>query len=528
MPLACPRGYRYLSRIRMPVPWFLVAWCCVKRAHIVFPHRCHAGTQGIRSLRINAASVLQTVIVEYGVPGVELLAMRSPVQSPGEGTIGATPLDTALQQLFAQPATTLPQPLPHPFPAGAKPPESVTPQVASLSQFQAACAALVSVNPHAESGSASPLALCAANACEPPAKVASQADHAPSTCYQQSGFQTGIQAGTYAQASGANRADVRHLGTAYIAQESGAAAACAGGTDPLRAMAVPMQTPQRSAQHARAHVATPVDLQKLLQGGADARRLPLDPDVHATADRSCVGARGVEGTHGAGAAGAQHVAMPSVAKSEDVGVLDLGSALSALPVCRPLEQHEYSAVDLRAADVFQAGWIEHSASEHAQHWQAGGLGVGALGAQVAAQLMDKQARLAARNNGTQTVAPPRSEESAEAGRLVPFRLDSDMPRRPPGSGDVRPVVGAVGQLGVGACIPAPLGTCTVARTQPSGAQQVLMSAAAAPAGMDPSCPASVAPTALRQDVGAQEAGAGQQHSTAVQSLWLWAGVYGLM
>lgn len=480
---------------------------------------------GIRSLHENAGVMLQTVILEHGVPGAELLAMRSPIQSPGEGTTGATPLAIAQAQTDA----TLPQPLPHPFPAAVKPPESPTPQPASLSQFQSACAALVAGNPHAESGStSSPLALCAAAACEPPAKAGGRAYHPPANCNTQSGFSRETQSTAQAPGGGARSADVGNAVIGYSSQQSVASAARAAAIDKLRSMAVPLLTPQRSAQHARAHVATPVDLQKLLQGGVDARRQPPHPDAHATL--GFLGARWPVDGRGAceiGPTAALHASMQSVAKAGDEGGVDLGSALSAMAFDRQQERHANAVVDWRAGDVFRAGWMEHGAAGQTQQWLDGVVGVGASGAEVP-QCMDNQAGIVASIDVCQAVALLRCKESAEAGRLASFRVDSVFQSGPPGSGDVRSAVGTAGQLGAGACIPAPRGI-GVAGKQPTWAQEVPLSAAAARVGMDPNCALPVAPSPLRQDVATQDEGAaGQQHSTAVQSLWLWAGVYGCL
>eukprot|EP00892_Ulva_mutabilis_P009782 jgi/Ulvmu1/7176/UM034_0085.1 len=201
---------------------------------------------------------LQTALLQSGIPGAEWLA-GSPIRSPNTTAPALSPPPTTPSKTTD--AQGEPEALA--WPAKHAPLESPTLTPATMSQFQAACALLEPTTLHAESGStSSPLVMCPTAG-----QGLSQQTHAQKYANLQSPrtaqkcLVPSCRTGHAPKSS--EIASISASLAPHIRVETGGAAQ-AGKLRALASEGVPLQTPRR--QHARAHVATPIDLQKLLQG----------------------------------------------------------------------------------------------------------------------------------------------------------------------------------------------------------------------------------------------------------------------
>lgn len=431
--------------------------------------------------------MLQAVILEHGIPGVEWLMMRSPLQSPMQGQpADASPRPAARSLPGPSPARHTPHLLP------AEPPTRTPP---GMSHFQAACAALHPAAAHAESGgSSSPLALCAPMACQPPAPghgcVPATAGGADVSRQPTSSTQAVTFAGS------AIRAAVVHPGQLSCPAPALNAGTHTGVNSKLGAM--PLQTPQRSAQHARAHVATPVDLQKLLQGGSGGReQAPGTPGGRLLGHLGPIKA---SCTPVGGTRDGQCAAVQVSATAEAVKCAHSAQRCEA----RRLEQGTVPsvAVDVNVGESSRIDRNECRTVPHT-HWLQHGMVAEASVKETMANLIKGDSDL-----GQQGLAAMARQMDGLASKA--------------GNRDGVLALDAAGRLGVGACIPGPHAASILSDQQALDMQQ--SSALPTHLRLDPGIAATVAPTPLQHTMPQHGIHAtAHQEQAAVQSLWLWAG-----
>ena len=431
--------------------------------------------------------MLQAVILEHGIPGVEWLMMRSPLQSPVQGrTADVSPRPAARSPPGPSPA----RPTPHLLPA--EPPTRTPP---GMSQFQAACAALHPAAAHAESGgSSSPLALCAAMACQPPAQGHGRVPATVGGADLSRRPTSSTQAVNFA--GSAIRAAVGHPGQLSCPAPALNAGTHTGVNSKLGAM--PLQTPQRSAQHARAHVATPVDLQKLLQEGSGGReQAPGTPGGRLLGHLGVIKALC---TPVGGIRDGQRAAVQVSAKTEAVKCADSAQRCEA----RRAEQGNLPsvAVDMNVGESSRIDRNEWRAMPHT-HWLQHGMVAGAATKETMPNLIEGDIEL-----GQQGFA------------AMARQLDGLTSKA--GSRDGVLALGTAGRLGVGACIPGPHAASILSNQQALKMQQ--SSDLPTHLRLDPGIAATVAPTPLQHTMPQHGVHATvHQEQAAVQSLWLWAG-----
>lgn len=470
---------------------------------------------------------MQDALLTSRVPGAQWL-VGSPPRSSAADTADASPRATAA----SVPAATLEHTPALPRPERQQPASSPPPQPARMEQFQAACAALVLGTSHADSAStSSPLVLCATTASHPlsapgqhHACPAPEARHGKASQIQTPTSRAVTFADAFRRGPPSGAPAVPAEGTGEV---PGGPPAVGGAARPHtqrlpERAAVQLHTPRQ--QHARAHVPTPVDVQKLLR--AEATPLPW---------RRLAGECGAQGhpPHGAG----QHMdAHAGLLGTHGVSQMEParggqneqrpGGHQSPRPHGSQVHGTKQAVLTARGKSGAAAlGCEPHGTGYVSQYGRApAATGIPRRGHnRPAGNLEEKQTPGAF---GTSSVTPRQgvsggSGSHAGHSRAVPPHTGNERGRsRPP-----------AGRLGVEACIPpGRQGGSIPTELQMEQMQRLLRDpeSAGVSIGGNPGSVSARAP-AVQQSGGAQrDADGGLQeecHATAaVQSLCLWAGV----